>query len=212
MLSLLATPSAIPTLISSSCLIYTQPAVALACYDIASANDSEERDPFAWELEGWTTQGAGVQSQPSRGQEGAGQWVVLDTQSGVLFDARKQLRTFWVQPGGAVGALQGGAGAEPAGGVQMYRREGAGFKPAGAAEGQGVGSQGAGSAAPLTCTAWRLKVQRTRHPASANCVQLATFRCDRTAYTPALLFRWGRGVQTENCRRYSNEPEGHHLD
>jgi hypothetical protein len=86
--------------------------VAIESYDLVSANDCPERDPLSWRLEGQAADpGAAAGDALGGGGSGQSRWVVLDERQGVLFGARHELRTFWLNPPQSPGA---GKGAEPA--------------------------------------------------------------------------------------------------
>ncbi len=70
----------------------------MASYDLVSANDSPERNPCDWVLEGLTSDSAvhanGTSDKAQQGSAAGSQggWVTLDTQTGVTFDRPYQLR------------------------------------------------------------------------------------------------------------------------
>jgi peptide-N4-(N-acetyl-beta-glucosaminyl)asparagine amidase len=61
------------------------PALTLAHYDLVSANDSPERDPFSWQLLGLVEE-----------SDGSGSWATLDEREQVEFGLRFQLMAFEV--------------------------------------------------------------------------------------------------------------------
>lgn len=72
----------------------------LTHYDLVSANDCPERDPRDWVLEGMPTPGA-IGAAAGLGNAGSAvaaspSWVRLDSQQGVRFGERFELRAFTV--------------------------------------------------------------------------------------------------------------------
>ncbi|GAX78680.1 hypothetical protein CEUSTIGMA_g6118.t1 [Chlamydomonas eustigma] len=68
----------------------------LAAYDIVSANDSPERDPCSWVLEGLSAAVMNpATTMPTTPNEPPG-WILLDQQSDVYFSSRYELRTFFL--------------------------------------------------------------------------------------------------------------------
>jgi hypothetical protein len=161
---------------------HSQAPVQLSAYDLVCANDCPERDPCSWVLEGWvpasnttasitTTANSNNVTSSLAVARGGGRWVVLDQQTGVVFSARHELRTFEV-------ASVGGSSGEGSATAAAARAAGG---PAGDV---------------VACTSWRLRVTAARDPITANSVQLACLSLydgGNSAWRAAATFAGGDG-------------------
>lgn len=84
-------------------LLAQQPDAVVTHYDIVSADDCPERDPFSWVLEGapapQAPQAASESAPQASSAKVEAQWVPLHRCDGTTFSERRQLKTFALSPG-----------------------------------------------------------------------------------------------------------------